>query len=209
MINSPTKAEHQLPRLDNQIKGKGLTPQAGIVVLPEGRTGDRGQGPGKAPASRRAGARPPALAGRRCPGRLWELGRLPDRLLPVTPPRVGWLTPCPDRQEKKTLLCDEATGRLEWKWSSTSSAICCYKQGAPCPLCGVPQRQGHHPSASSSSTPTGSTRWGLGHTLSTLVTQRRVQAPPHPAPLSPLSPALASPEHRKEFFSIHRCRIIF
>lgn len=43
----------------------------------------------------------------------------------------------------------------------------------------------------------GSTGRGLGLVISTPVTQKGVQVLPHPALLSPLPPALASPEHGK------------
>lgn len=154
--NSPTKAEHQLPRLDNQRDE--ATARAWSHSQELGCCQREGQGTVTRPSPSQAGGVADSLQ-----RRLWELGRLPARLLPVSPPRVGWWTPCPDRQEKKTLPCHEATGRLEWERSSASSTICSYKQGTPRPLRSVPQRQGHHPNASSSSAPTGAAQdgaWG-------------------------------------------------
>lgn len=55
--------------------------------------------------------------------------------------RVGRLTPCPGKQEKKTLPCDEATGRLDWKRSSADSAPCSYERGAPSQVRGSRKRR--------------------------------------------------------------------
>lgn len=174
------------------------------------RTGDRGQGQGQAPA-RQEGWQAASSAGwARMPGQVMRAGQVSSQAAPIFPSQ-GWMINALPGQaaEKKTLPCHEATGRAEWERSSASSTICCCKQRAPCPLFSDPPKAGPAPQCQQQLCSQGSTGWGLGHVFSMLVTQRRGQAPPRPALLSPLPPALASPEHGKGFFSIYTWRIIF
>lgn len=67
------------------------------------------------------------------PGQVMRAGQASSQAAPSFPSqlatRVGRFAPCPGRQEKKTLPCDEATGRLDWKRSSSHSTACAYQRG--------------------------------------------------------------------------------
>lgn len=119
-------------------------PQPRATVLPA--RGPAAGGPkGKAP-TRQEGWRTASGGGwARMPGQVTTAGQASSQAAPSFPSQLatkfGQSTPCPGRQEKKTLPRDEATGRLDWKRSDANSTTCSYKWGAPSLAQASPKRK--------------------------------------------------------------------
>lgn len=123
----------------------------------------------------------------RMPGQVMGAGHVSSQAAPSFPSqlttRVGQLTPCPGRQEKKTLPCNEATGRGA---APTTQLVPMNRVLPPQTQTQTPPAALHHTCSSGS---------GLRHASSRLAMQRKVQALLYPALPSPLPSAQATLDH--------------